>query len=162
MGAAWIQNIWWRGIWLNSVKGSHWGMPTSCKVCIELPRAPLMHSLASHTWFGRSDITGGNAAVWILTTASEESINHRPWRISTITTPANQKIKRDSQFVQICWLRPHIGPWEENCCHHYVEKFPWKTRQKYFGACRRIQMDVMDSDDTDLQNAGGRKIKHLL
>lgn len=102
MGAAWIQNIWWRGIWLNSVKGSHWGMPTSCKVCIELPRAPLMHSLASHTWFGRSDITGGNGAVWILTTASEESINHRPWRISTITTPANQKIKRDSQFVQIC------------------------------------------------------------
>lgn len=78
---------------LRNTEGSHRAVPTSCKVCIELPWASPMHSVAPAPGFDVVTSPVENGAVWILATASEESINHRPPRVSTITTAANQKIK---------------------------------------------------------------------
>lgn len=80
---------------LRNTKGYFSAMLTSFKVCVELQWASdALSGLC--TWFQHCDITSGNMTVWILTTASEESINHPPPWIFAITTAPNQKIKGDS------------------------------------------------------------------
>lgn len=124
-------------------------MLTSCKVCIQLQWASLMHSVASAPGFN------------VVTSPMEirlfgfSQLHQRSQSITTLhgypfTTAPNQKIKGDSQFVQICGFKKI--KLLDRLVRRKLEKLlfgklPYKT-WKNIGVCCSIQMDVVTSHDT--------------
>lgn len=147
---------------LRNAKGLYWATLTSCKVCVELQRASLMHSVASAPGFnavtspvetglfGFSQRHQRSQSIFILHgyPLSQQHLIKRLKETPNLSRFAVKGARGHGwkrRKLQILWM------WKSSI----------ENMEKYFEVFRCIQMDVMVSHDTDFQSAGGDEIKLL-